>query len=103
MIKKEKMYRVYSEDELWSKKKIDFMHGIWCTDNFECRNMDMKDAFDNSEYISGCVIDESIKDCLIFTFFDKVNYPVKKDTFVQIPYGDLLGYCEKIKMVRFEK
>lgn len=39
MLKKEKMYRIYSEDELWDKKKIDFMHGIWCTDNFECRNI----------------------------------------------------------------
>lgn len=45
MLKKEKMYRIYSEDELWDKKKIDFAHGIWCTDNFECRNMGMKDAF----------------------------------------------------------
>lgn len=99
MIKKEKMYRIYSEDELWDKKKIDFMHGIWCTDNFECRNMDMKDAFNNSEYISGCVIDENIKDCLIFTFFDSVNYSIKKDTFIEIPYEELLEYCEKIKMV----
>lgn len=103
MIKKEKMYRVYNDDELWSRKKIDFLHGIWCTDNLECRNMNMKDAFNNSEYISGCVIDESIKDCLIFTFFDKVNYPVKKDTFVEITYEDLLGYCKEIEIVRFEK
>lgn len=103
MIKKKKMYRVYNDDELWSKKKIDFLHGIWCTENFGCRNMSMEDAFNNSVYISGCVIDESIKDCLIFTFFDKVNYSVEEDTFVQIPYGDLLEYCEKIKMVRFEK
>lgn len=103
MIKKEKMYRIYSEDELWDKKKIDFMHGIWCTDNFECRNMDMKDAFNNSECISGHIIDENIKDCLIFTFFDPVNYSVDKDTFIEIPYEELLEYCEKIKMVRFEK
>ena len=103
MLKKEKMYRIYSEDELWNKKKIDFLHGIWCTDNFECRNIDMKDAFNNSEYISKCVINKSIKFCLIFTFFDSVNYSVDKDTFVEIPYADLLGYCEKIKMVRFEK
>lgn len=59
--------------------------------------------FNNSEYISRCIIDESIKDCLLFTFFDAVNYPVKKDTFIEIPYEDLLEYCEKIKMVRFEK
>ena len=46
--------------------------------------MDMKDAKKNSECISGSIIDESIKDCLIFTFFDVVNYPVKEDTFIEI-------------------
>ena len=80
-------------------KNIDFMSGIWCTDNFECRNMSMKDAKKNSECISGCFIDESIKDCLIFTFFDSVNYPVKEDTFIEIPYGDLLEWCEEVNMV----
>ena len=68
MLKKKKLYRVYDEDKLYRKKQIDFLHGIWCTDNLECRNMGMTDAFNNSEYISGCVIDESIKDCLIFIF-----------------------------------
>ena len=80
-------------------KNIDFMSGIWCTDNFECRNMGMKDAFNNSEYIRGCIIDESIKDCLIFTFFDPVNYSVDKDTFIEIPYEDLLEYCKESEMV----
>ncbi len=84
MIKKKKLYRVYDYDELLDKKKIDFLNNIWCTDNFECRNMDMKDAKKNSECISGSIIDESIKDCLIFTFFDVVNYPVKEDTFIEI-------------------
>lgn len=75
-------------------KNIDFMSGIWCTDNFECRNMNMKDAISNSECISGCVIDESIKNCLIFTFFDPVNYPVEEETFIEIPYEDLMEWCE---------
>ena len=103
MIKKEKMYRVYTEDELWDKKQIDFFHGIWCTDNFECRNMGLMDAFKNSECISGCIIDESIKDCLIFTYFDAVNYPIKEDTFVEISYEDLMDYCEKIEMITHVK
>ena len=84
MFKKEKMYRVYDEDKLYRKKQVDFLHGIWCTNDFECRNMSMKDAFKNSKCISGRIIDESIKDCLIFTFFDVVNYPVKEDTFIEI-------------------
>jgi hypothetical protein len=99
MIKKKKLYRVYDYGELWDKKKIDFLNNIWCTDNFECRNMSMKDALKNSECISGSIIDESIKDCLIFTFFDVVNYPVKKDEFVEISYENLLEWCEEIEMV----
>lgn len=98
MIKSKKVYKVMDYGELLDKN-IDFMSGIWCTDNFECRNMSMKDAKKNSECISGCFIDESIKDCLIFTFFDPVNYPVDKDTFIEISYEDLLEWCEKINMV----
>ena len=99
MFKKEKMYRVYDEDKLYRKKQVDFLHGIWCTNDFECRNMSMKDAFKNSKCISGRIIDESIKDCLIFTFFDAVNYPVKEDEFVEISYEELLELCEKINMI----
>lgn len=99
MLKEIKMYRVHDEDKLYRKKQIDFLHGIWCTDNFECRNMSMKEAFDNSKYISGCVIDESIKNCLIFTFFDPVNYSVDRDTFVEISYENLMEWCEKIEVV----
>ncbi len=99
MIKIKKLHRVYGYTELWDKKKIDFLHGIWCTDNFECRNMSMKDAFKNSRCISGRIIDESIKNYLIFTFFDKVNYPVDKDTFIEISYENLLEWCEEVEMV----
>ena len=99
MIKKKKLYRVYDYGELWDKKKIDFLNNIWCTDNFECRNMSMKDALKNSECISGRVIDESMKHCLVFTFFDAVNYPVKEDEFVEISYENLLEWCEEIEMV----
>lgn len=99
MIKEKELYRVYGDDKLFGKKHFDFIYGIWCTDNFECRNMSMKDAFSNSKCISGCIIDESIKDSLIFTFFEPVNYPVDKDTFIEISYEDLLEWCEKINMV----
>ena len=99
MLKSKKVYRVFNNNELWSKKQVDFLHGIMCTDNFECRNTSMEEAFNNSECISGCVIDESIKDCLIFAFFDRVNYPVKKDTFVEISYEDLLKYSEQVEMI----
>ena len=49
---KKKVYRVMDYGELLDKN-IDFMSGIWCTDNFECRNMSMKNAKKNSECISG--------------------------------------------------
>lgn len=45
MIKTKKLHRVYGYGDLWDKKKIDFLYGIWCTNNFKCRNMSMKDAF----------------------------------------------------------
>lgn len=98
MIKTKKIYQVMDYGELLDKN-IDFMSGIWCTDNFECRDMSMKDAKKNSECISGCIIDETIKECLIFTFFDPVNYSVDKDTFIEIPYEDLLEYGKEIEMV----
>lgn len=98
MIKVKKAYRVLDYGELLDKN-IDFINGIRCTDDFECRNMDIQDAWKNSECISGCNIDESIKGSLIFTFFDVVNYPVKKDTFIEIPYEDFLECCKEIHMV----
>ena len=70
-----------------------------CTDNFDCRNMSMEDSFSKSKCISGSIVDESIKDCLIFTYFDRVNYPVEENTFVEISYEDLLGYCEEVEMI----
>ena len=99
MLKSKKVYRVFNNNELWSKKKVDFLHGVMCTDNFECKDMSMEEAYKNSKCISGSIVDESIKDCLIFTFFDRVNYPVKKDTFVEISYEDLLDYCEEVEMI----
>lgn len=98
MIKTRKVYRVMGYFELWDKN-VDFINGIRCTDNFECRNMSIQDAWKNSECISERIIDESIKDCLIFTFFDPVNYSVDKDTFIEISYDDLLEYCNEIEMV----
>lgn len=99
MIKTKKVYQVMEFDELWDKNIV-FFSGIWCTDNFECRNMSMEDAKKNSKCISGCFIDESIKNCLIFTFFDPVNYSVNKDTFIEISYEDLLeNFCKEIIMV----
>lgn len=80
-------------------KNIDFINGIRCTDNFECRNMSIQDAWKNSECISGRIIDETLKNCLLFTFFDTVNYPVKKDTFIEISYEELLEWCEEIEIV----
>ena len=99
MLKSKKVYRVFNNNELWSKKQVDFLHGIMCTDNFDCRNMSMKDSFSKSKCISGSIVDESIKDCLIFTYFDRVNYPVEENTFVEISYEDLLGYCEEVEMI----
>ena len=76
--------------------------GIWCTDNFDCENMSIKDAQSNSVCLSGNIFDESIKDCLIFTFLDAVNYGLEKDKFVKIEYEDLIAECKAIELVVFE-
>lgn len=68
MLKSRKVYRVFNNNELYRKKQVDFLHGIMCTDNFECKDMSMEEAYKNSKCISGSIVDESIKDCLIFTF-----------------------------------
>lgn len=101
MLEKKKVYRVYENHELWNEKEIDFLHGIWCTDNFEYRNMNIQDLLEKSECISGCIIDKTIKNCLIFTVFDSVNYPIKEDEIVEISYDDLLKYCEEIEMIYY--
>lgn len=91
------------DNELWEKKQVDFLHSIWCTQNQNVRNMSMKDAFSNSKHISGAIINESIKDCLIFTFYDNVNYLVEKDTFVKITFEELLEFCEEVELFVMEE
>ena len=49
--------------------------------------------------LSGNIFDESIKDCLIFTFLDAVNYGLEKDKFVKIEYEELVAECKKIEMI----
>ena len=57
--------------------------GIWCTDNFDCENM-------------------SIKDCHIFTFLDAINYGLEKDQFIRIEYEELVAECKQIEMILCE-
>lgn len=73
--------------------------GIWCTDNLDCENMSIKDAQSNSVCLSGNIFDESIKNCLIFTFLDAVNYELEKDQFIKIEYEELVAECKQIEMI----
>lgn len=76
--------------------------GIWCTDNFGCEKMSIKDAMNHSKCINGNIVDESIKKCLIFTFLDAINYDLKKDKFVKIEYEELITQCKQIEMIACE-
>lgn len=76
--------------------------GIWCTENIKCRDMTLEDAMLNSKCISNRIIDESIKDLLIFTFYDAVNYGGEKDEFLEVEYEELIAGCEPIEMVAYE-
>ena len=73
--------------------------GVWCTDNPNCANMSIEDAQNNTICLSGNIFDESIKDCLIFTFLDAVNYGLEKDKFVKIEYEKLIAECKIINLV----
>lgn len=76
--------------------------GIWCTDNFDCENMNIEDAQSNSVCLMGNIFDESIKDCLIFTFLDTLNYGLEKDKFVKIKYDELVAECKQIEVIVHE-
>lgn len=76
--------------------------GIWCADNLDCENMSIKDAQSNSMCLSGNIFDESIKDCLIFTFLDAINYGLEKDKFIKIEYEELIAECKAIELLACE-
>lgn len=98
MIKTKTLYRVPDILETF-KGACGTPVGVWCTDNPDCENMSIKDAQSNSICLSGNVIDESIKDCLIFTFLDAVNYGIENDKFVKIEYEELIAECIAVVMV----
>lgn len=73
--------------------------GVWCTDKFDCENMSIEDAQSNSVCLSGNIFNEGIKECLIFTFLDAVNYGLEKDKFIKIKYEELIAECKAIEMI----
>ena len=73
--------------------------GVWCIDNPNCENMSIEDAQNNSICLSGNIFDESIKNCLIFTFLDAINYELEKDQFIKIEYEELVAECKQIEMI----
>lgn len=98
MIKVKTLYRVPNTLETF-EGVCSTPVGVWCTDNIECENMSIEDAQNNSVCLSGNVIDESIKDCLIFTFLDVINYGIEKDEFVKIEFEKLIAECETIETI----
>lgn len=92
------MYRVPNDNSLF-----DEIIGVWCTDNMECKNMSFEDARKYSQCLCGKIIDENIKDCLFFTFYDAINHGLEKDEFVEIAYKELIAECELIEIVTYER
>lgn len=82
-----------------SDRVFDEIIGVWCTNNMECENMSFEDARKHSICLNGKIIDESIKECLLFTFYDAVNHGLEKDEFVEIKYEDLIAECRPIEIV----
>lgn len=81
---------------------FDEIIGAWCTDNTECKNMSFEDARKHSKCLNGKIIDESIKNYLLFTFHDAVNHGLEKDEFVEIKYEDLIAECKPIEIIACE-
>ena len=82
-----------------SYAELDLMCGIWCTTNQECKNMSMKDAFKNSKLLDNCIIDDSIKDYLIFTFMEMTIDEVYDVEFFEIGFDRLIEDCKKVEMI----
>ena len=100
MLIDKKIYRVLNYGE-GIEQVNDFINSIRCTDNFDCRNMSKQDAYKNSVCISGRIIDESIKECLIFTVLDAVNYGIEEEKFIELSFEELLEFCEEIESVQY--
>ena len=98
MLVNKKLYRVSNYGE-GIERINDFINSIRCTDNFDCRNMSKHDVYKNSECISGEIIDESIKECLIFTFL-YTDYD-EEDKFIELSFEELLEFCEEIEYVQY--
>ena len=98
MIKTETKYIVPID----SNRVFDEIIGAWCTDNKECKNMSFEDARKHSKCLNGKIVDESIKSCLLFTFYDAVNHGLEKDEFVEITYEELIAECEPIEIITYE-
>lgn len=82
-----------------SFNELDIVFGIHCTTNQECRNMSMEDAYKNSKCIDQCIIDDSIKDYLIFTFMEAVTDGEYDVGFFEIGFDRLIKDCKKVEMI----
>ena len=67
-----------------SDRVFDEIIGVWCTNNMECKNMSFEDARKHSICLNGKIIDESIKECLLFTFYDAVNHGLSDGTLWEV-------------------
>lgn len=76
--------------------------GVWCTENEDVKNMSMEESWKYSNCLNGQIIDDSIKNCLIFAFLDSVNYGTDDDEFIEISFEDLIKDCKPIKFVTCE-
>lgn len=73
--------------------------GVWCTENKDIRNMGMEESWKHSNCLNGQIIDESIKNCLIFAFLDSVHYGYDENKFIEISFENLIKNCKPIELV----
>jgi hypothetical protein len=91
------VYQVTGNDDLLS---FYFIVGIYISDNPNVRNMSLEEALKNGKLINGAIIDESIKDYIIYSFFDALNYGLEADEYVEIKWEELINeYCKPMQAI----
>ena len=103
---------VYRVPNLFEKSHCflsDLLCGLWCTNTLTMEDIKQMDFYKETQYndqcndISGKLIDDSLKDCLFFTFLDKIHYGDDFESkYIEITWDELIAECEKVEMITCE-
>lgn len=108
MIKKKTYYRVPKLLEKEYCFLADLPCGVWCTDTLkmeDIKKMDFKRIeHDNQcKCITGTLIDESLKNCLFFTYLDGIHYGDDfEGRYEEITWERIMEECDPVEVIMCE-